>query len=264
MYEQFTTFIAQLININICLQRDFVLELIDEFDVPVKKLNYPNNNFDNLSICLRFYKNFNLDYYKIIIQGINSKDVIISDEITSHVNTKNSKTYIKLNGNDGDIIMITHELAHYIDRMLNPRIVPDNYWFLGETFAFYIERELEKKLGQRYANIFDIRKNNRLYMEKNLLQIIKIALHYENEYLKKGKLELTEKDSKNIKRIMNIGEDNLINYCLSYPIANITSLYLTSFCPNITRETFCKLCLSYDIRRFFRDNHHLIGLESKN
>lgn len=263
MYEQFTTFIAQLININICLQKDFVLELVNEFDVPIKNINYPNNNLNSLSISLNFYKSFNLNYYNIINQGINSKDVIISDEFNSYVNTTNSKTHIKLNGNDGDIIMITHELAHYIDRMLNPHIVPDKYWFLGETFAFYIERELEKKLGQEYAYLFDIRKNNRLYMEKDLLQIIKIVLHYENEYLKNGKLKLTEKDYKNIKRIMNVGHDNLINFCLSYPIANITSLYLTNFCPNITKEEFCELCLSYNIRRFFRDNRHLIGLENK-
>lgn len=263
MYEEFTTFIAQLININICLKKDFVLELIDEFDVPIKKLNYPNSNLDNLSISLNFYKNFNLDYYNIINQGIDSKDIIISDEFNSHVNTKNGKTHIKLNGNDGDIIVITHELAHYIDRISNPHIVPDKYWFLGETFAFYIERELEKKLGQKYAYLFDIRKNNRLYMEKNLLQITKIALHYENKYLKIGKLRLTEKDSKNIKRIINVGEDNLINFCLSYPIANITSLYLINFCPNITGKDFCELCLSYDIEKFFRDNYHLIGLDNK-
>ncbi len=102
-----------------------------------------------------------------------------------------------------------------------------------------------------------------MYTEKNLLQIIKLALYYENEYLKTGKLELKEEDSKNIKRIMNIGHDNLVNFCLSYPIANITSLYLINFCSNITREEFCKLCLSYDIKKFFKDNRHLIGLDNK-
>lgn len=263
MHEEFKTFISQLINISICLKQDFVLELINEFDVPIKKLNYPNNNLDNLSISLNFYRNFNLDYYNIINQGMNSKKIIISDKFNSHVNTKNGKAYIRLNGNDGDIIVLIHELAHYIDCTLNPHIVPDNYWFLRETFAFYIERELEKKLGQKYPYLFDIRKNNRLYMEKELLQIIKLALYYENEYLKTGKLKLTEKDSKNIKRIMNVKQDNLINFCLSYPIANITSLYLINFCPNITGEEFCELCLSYDIKKFFRDNCHLIGLDNK-
>lgn len=262
MCEKFTTFISKLINIHMCLNKEFILELINGFDVPVKKLNYPDNHLDNLSIVLNFYKEFNLDYYNIIKQGINNKDIMISDEFPSHVNTKNCKTYIKLMGNDGDIIMIVHELAHYIDRKLNPHIVPDKYWFLGETFAFYIERELEKNLDQKYEYLFDIRKNNRLYMEKNMLQIIKLALHYENEYLKNGKLELTEKDFKNIKRIMNVGEDNLINFCLSYPIANITSLYLINFCSNITKENFCELCLSYDIEKFFKENRHLIGLDN--
>ncbi len=201
MYEEFTKFITQLININIFLKKDFVLELIDGFDVPVEKLNYPNNNLNNLSISLNFYKNFNLDYYNIINQGINNKNIIISDEFNSHVNTESGQAYIKLMGNDGDVITIVHELAHYIDRMLNPHIVPDKYWFLGETFAFYIERELEKFLGKKYEYLFDIRKNNRLYMEKNMLQIIKLTFHYENEYLKNGKLELKEKDYKNIKRL---------------------------------------------------------------
>ena len=263
MYEEFTAFIAQLININICLKKDFVLELIDKFDIPIKKLNYPNNNLDSLSISLNFYKSFNLEYYNIINQGLNSQDIIISDEFNSFVNTSNGKTYIKLMGNDGDVITLAHEFAHYIDRKSNPHIVPNNYWFLGETFAFYIERELEKFLGQKYKYLFDIRKNNRLYTEKNLLQIIKLALYYENEYLKTGKLELKEEDSKNIKRIMKVGEDNLINFCLSYPIANITSLYLINFCSNITREEFCELCLSYNIKKFFRDNRHLIGLDNK-
>lgn len=263
MYEEFTTFIAKLVNINMCLKEEFILELIDEFDVPINKLDYPNNKLDNLSISLNFYKNFNLGYYNIINQGINNEDIIISNEFNSHVETESSKTYIKLMNNDGDIIMIAHELAHYVDRALKPHIVPDKYWIFGESFAFYIERELEKFLGQKYEYLFDIRKNNRLYMEKNMLQIIKLALHYKNEYLKSGKLELTEKDSKNIKRIMNLGHDNLINFCLSYPIANITSLYLMNFGSNIDKENFCELCLSYDIKKFFEDNRHLIGLDNK-
>lgn len=263
MYEEFTQFIAQLINIKICLKKDFVIELIDRFDIPIEKLNYPDNKLDKLLISLNFYKQFNIDYYNIIIEGINKKDLIIADDFNSHFNTENHKTYIKIMGNDGDIIMIVHELAHYIDHTLNPHIVPDNYWFLRETFAFYIERELEKFLGQKYKYLFDIRRNNRLYMEKKMLEIIKLVMHYETEYSKKGKLELTEKDSKNIKKIMSAGEDNLINFYLSYPIANITSLYLINFCSNITRENFCKLCLSYDIENFFNDNDHLLGLKQK-
>lgn len=262
MYEEFTAFIVQLINIHICLKKDFVLELIDKFDIPIRKLNYPNNNLDNLSISLNFYKSLNLEFYNIINRGLNNQDIIISDDFNSFVNTSNGKTYIKLMGNDGDLITLVHEFAHYIDRVSNPHIVPDKYWFLGETFAFYIERELEKKLGQKYEYLFKIRKNNRLYVEKNLLQIIKLALYYENEYLKNGKLELKEEDSQNIKKIMNIGNDNLINFCLSYPIANIMSLYLINFCSNITRKEFCKLCLSCDIKKFFRDNCHLIGLDN--
>ena len=69
---------------------------------------------------------------------MNNQDIIISDELDSFVNTNNGKTYIKLMRNDGDVIILVHEFAHYIDRMLNPHIVPDKYWFLRETFAFYI------------------------------------------------------------------------------------------------------------------------------
>lgn len=261
MFEEFMTFIAQLLKIKPCLKKDFILELVNEFDIPIKKLNYPNNNFDSLSIALKFYKNFNLEYYKIIKQGIKNNDIIFSSKLNSYVNTKNAKTNIKLNDDDGDIITLVHEFAHYIDRKLNPHIVPDRYWFLGETFAFYMEREIERKLGQEYKYLFDIRKNNRIYMEKNMLQIIKLALDYEDQYLKNGRLELTQADSKNVKRIMNVGEDNLINICLSYPIANITSLYLTNFCQNVTKENFCELCLSYNIREFFKDNKYLIGLD---
>jgi len=89
MYEEFTAFIAQLININICLKKDFVLELIDKFDIPIKKLNYPNNNLDNLSISLNFYKGFNLEYYNIINTYIKAKgfnyEVDVSNEARMHL-----------------------------------------------------------------------------------------------------------------------------------------------------------------------------------
>lgn len=263
MYEEFTTFISKLINIKMCLKKDFILELIDKFDVPIKKLNYPDNHLDNLSIALKFYKNFNLDYYNIIHQGISNEAIFIFSKsgLDSFVDTKNCQTRIQLMNNDGDVITIVHELAHYIDRILTPHIVFDKYWFLGETFAFYFERELERFLGPQYKYLFDIRKNNRLYKEKNMLQIIKLVLDYENDYLKNGKLKLTEEDAKNIKKIINLGQDDLINFCLSYPIANITSLYLVNYNSIITKENFCELCLSYDIKEFFENHCHLIGLD---
>ncbi len=51
-----------------------------------------------------------------------------------------------------------------------------------------MERQLEKFLGKKYEYLFATRKNNRLYMEKNMLQIVKLIFHYEEEYLKNENL----------------------------------------------------------------------------
>lgn len=73
-----------------------------------------------------------------------------------------------------------------IDKNSNPSIVPNEYWFLSETFAFYIEKELEKWLEkEKYKDLISTRKNNRMYFESKMLQAIENELYYENLFKKK-------------------------------------------------------------------------------
>lgn len=55
--------------------------------------------------------------------------------------------------------MLVHELAHFIDKNSNPPIVPDDYWFLSETFAFYLEKKLENWLeNEKHKYLISTRK----------------------------------------------------------------------------------------------------------
>ena len=103
----------------------------------------------------------------MIIENIKNEIIVISKVSgKSFVDTKNGKAYIKLYENDNDLFIIAHELAHFIDRNSNTTIIPDKYWFLSETFAFYIEKKLEIWLkSEKYENLISTRTNNRIYFE---------------------------------------------------------------------------------------------------
>lgn len=93
-------------------------------------------------MALEFYKKYNMKYYNTIIENIQNKRIIINKNISkSFTDKENNTTNISLCGNDGDLFNIVHELALFIDRNSIPQIIPDEYWFLSETFAFYIEKK---------------------------------------------------------------------------------------------------------------------------
>lgn len=235
------------------LEKEIIYQLIDIFKGDYNKISYPNRIKNPLEISLQFYKNYNEEYYKMIMDGIqNDKIEIIQGEGKSFVNTNTNTTHIRLYGNDSDIFIIVHELAHYIDKNSCPQIISDDYWFLSETFAFYMEKKLEKWLEyKKYEELISIRRNNRLYYESKMLKAIEIELYYEELYKDKGTIEENDIDFEKIKLVQNYNESNLVNYLLQYPLANILSTHLIE--KNIKDNDFINTCLTANLYEIIKN-----------
>lgn len=208
------------------LKSDIIYLLTNIFNVAIEKQNYSSEIENPLEIALQFYKEYNAQYYNTIIEQIKCKRIVISqDNGKSFTDTENNTAHIRLYGNDGDLFIIVHELAHFIDRNSNPPIIPDEYWFLSETFAFYIEKKLEIWLkNEKYKDLISTRANNRMYFESKMLKAIENELYYESLLRQKGTIEESDIDIKKIKSIMQYDvSSNIINYLLQYPLANILS-----------------------------------------
>ena len=144
------------------LEKDIIYQLIDIFNIEITKIDYLVTIKNPLKLAVQFYKEYNIEYYNMILEGFKNKRIIFQNKEKSFTDTQNNKAYIKLQGNDGDVFILVHELAHYIDRNSNPHIVPDEYCFLSETFAFYMEKRLEKWLNDNeYNKLIYTRINNR-------------------------------------------------------------------------------------------------------
>ena len=225
-----------------------LVQIIDMFDIKCEKQSYPKSINNPLEVALNFYKNFNNNYYKLIIEGLKNKKIIINSEIEkSYVDTYNNIAYIKFENNDGDLITIVHELAHFIDRKLN--LISNEYNILCEVFSFYMERQLEKYLiDEKYKNIFLIRENNRLYFESKLIKKIKLQLYYEKLYLRKSQLTEEDINVEDIKKILNGYEENQISYLLRYILANMISYFLIENDIQFIDSEICNLCFSIDLQ----------------
>lgn len=237
------------------LKIDIIYQLIKLFDSIYEKQSYSNEIENPLEMALEFYKEYNMDYYDIIIDNIENKKIIFrQDKGKSFTDTNNNTAYIRLYENDGDLFNIVHELAHFIDKNSNPPIVPNEYWFLSEAFAFYIEKELEKWLeNEKYKGLISTRKNNRMYFENKMLESIENELYYENLFRKRGTIEESDVDIKKIKSIMKYDvSSNVVNYLLQYPLANIISDYFIN--NNIIQDDskFVENCLNIDLYELLR------------
>ena len=61
---------------------DIIYLLIDRFKTN-SKINYSHDIENPLDIALEFYKNYNEDYYEMILKGISEKRIIIDKSIRS-------------------------------------------------------------------------------------------------------------------------------------------------------------------------------------
>lgn len=230
------------------VNKDIIANLDNAFSLEINKKEYPNNINNCLELSLEFYKNYDENYYDIILDGINKGKIIILDKNKkSLVDTQTNNVYIKLSENDSDVFMLVHEFAHYIDRSSNPLIVPNEFWFLSEAFSFYIEKKLEQWLDStKYHDLIVARINNRIFYEKKMLNAIKIKMYYENLYKEKGKLLKSDININDAKLVGKYNVPNTINYLLQYPLANIISNYLIDSDIPIEGD-FAKTCLDIDL-----------------
>ena len=218
-------------NIHKIIKKDLIYQLIDYFKRDYTKMNYPQNINNPLETVLEFYKNYNLEYYEIIVEGIKNNKILIDKNNTkSFMDTKNGKLYIKLFRNDLDVFMLAHEFAHYIDRSFNPPIIPNEYNFLCEVYSFCIEKKLEDWLdNEKNYELINVKRNNRMYYVSKMLSAIESMMFYEELYTKNGKINIEDLDINIVKKVMNYDYDleiGLVNYLLRYPLANILSDYL--------------------------------------
>ena len=231
------------------LKLDIIEQIINVFKRNYQMSTYPNLISNCLELALQFYKNYNYKFYKMIVSGIENKKIIISEEILKpYTNTDNGITYIRMYGNDGDLFLLVHEFAHYIDRNSEPKIISSNLDCLSEVFSFFMEKQLELWLSKdKYDDLIFARRNNRIYFESNMLKAVEYELYYEKLFNKNGKIEEDEIDIEKIRFIMKYANRDLINYLMRYPLANVLSDYLVNIKFNIDTEDLCEKCLQTDL-----------------
>lgn len=231
------------------IERNVIDLLAKHFSNDYKKEEYTKLINSPMKIVLQFYKQYNSEYYNMIISGIKEGKIIINDSCKFYVDTSINEAFIGLNGNDSDIFMLVHELAHYIDRNSNPKIIEDRYWFLSETWAFYLEKKLEQYLcSDKYEHLIFTRRNNRLFFESKMIDAISSQLYYEDLYEKKGNIDEKDIDITKVKKIIKYDiSEGIVNVLLQYPLANVVSDYLVS--NNIVEKDnqFVEYCLEVDL-----------------
>ncbi len=234
---------------------DTIQLMIRSFKGNYKKQSYPKEINNCLELALEFYKQFNDRYYKMITCGIENGKIIISEDVFKpYLDTTTNLSYIRLYGNDADLFLIVHELAHYVDRNSDPCIVPDKFYFFSETFSFYMEKQLELWLPQeKFHTLITARRNNRMFFESKMLKAIEYELFYENLFREKEKIEEQDISIKQIKFIMKYDVQNTINYLLQYPLANILSDHLLNLDFHLGSEDFCEKCLQGDLYEILKN-----------
>lgn len=254
--EKFIKKIKEELTYRTFIKKDIIYKIINIYDKDFNKQSYPNKINDPFKIALDFYRNYNINYYNIIMNGLRNKRIVISKENgKSFANKENNKTFIRIYGNDADVYVIVHELAHFIDRNSNPKIVPNQYWFLSEVFSFYMEKKLELYLkNEKYTDLIFVRINNRMYYESKMVEAIKNELWYEDLYKKNGVIKKEYIDIEKIKTIIKYDiECNIVNYLLMYPVANILSDKLIKDAIITNDNELVKECLNMNLYDILED-----------
>lgn len=233
--------------------QNIINDLIEVYSVDFTKIKYSKTIKDPKKIALDFYKYYNHKYYEIILDGLRSGKIIISEKNNgSYTDPIDKKSYIKLMNNDGDIFLLVHEFAHYIDLNSNPLIIPSEYNCFCEVYSFYYEKLFSKFLNsKKYHEVIKARENNRIFSEMKMVKAIKYEQFYEKKFKENGTLSFTEVDKDAIEYLIKYKEENnLINTFLRYPIGNILSEYLINNMEiNDDYDIFNK-CLSFDYSSF--------------
>ena len=224
--ESFYSKIAEQSKYVKVLDVRIIKQMAELFEGKRKLIKYGHDEVDDaLKMALDFYKDYNFEYYQIIIDSIQNGEIDLHSDCNK-VDTSNNKCYIKSVGNDSDLFIIVHEFAHFIDRKTN--IIDDEYHFFSEVVSLYMEKMLEKYLEERNLcpNLIKARKSNRIRFERDMLRTMSYELYYE-ELFKENPDKVKENiDMEKLKYIMAYDSDNLVNYYIRYPIGNILSEYM--------------------------------------
>lgn len=235
------------------MDTDLIYRIINVFSVNCKYIKYPTSIRNVFEFVLKFYKDYNIDYYRIIKEGMAEGRIVINDGYDSFYNINNNIVVIGLQGNDSDVFAITHELAHYIDRNCNPVIIPNDYWFLAETFAIYIEKQLEIWLdNSKYGNLISIKRNNRISCSVDMTKDIENELFYEEMFIEKGYVSEFDIDKKEVNRIVGYGISNFVNYLLAYPLANLLTDYIIVNNLVTNDKEILGVCLNIDLNELIK------------
>lgn len=243
------------------VNRDIIHQLTSAFDEKISKKEYSNTIENCLELVLLFFREYDSDdFYNLIMDALNDEDVIRIN-ISNNFSKPNGKSYVDVQndnviahlhlvGDDSDVFMLVHELAHYIDKVKN--IIPNEYWFLSESFSLYMEKIFEKWLiNKGYNDLIEIRKNNRKYYEARLMNAIKVELYYEDLY-KKEILNESNINIDDLKLLKVYNESNLVNYLLQYPLANVISNCLINK-DYVSTNRFVEECLNVDLYKAIKD-----------
>ena len=145
------------------LSRKAIDTLIDYFDVDVEEIHYSKTIFSPKELALSFYQVYFPEYYEIILDGILTGKILISNSVKQSVTYLDTgEAQIKTFNTDKDVFEIVHEFAHYIDLHLYPHLVGE-YILFSEVVSFYFEKCFEKIYQKYYLYLIHIRRNNRLF-----------------------------------------------------------------------------------------------------
>lgn len=224
--ERFYNKIAEQSKYVKVLDVRIIKQMAELFEGKRKLIKYGHDEVDDaLKMALDFYKDYNFEYYQIITQSIENGEIDLNSDVNK-VNTSSNKCYIKSIGNDSDLYIIVHELAHFIDRKTG--IIDDKHHFFSEVVSLYMEKMLEKYLEERNLcpNLIKARKSNRIRFERDMLRAMSYELYYEELYRDNPDKVKENIDMEKLKYIMGYDSNNLVNYYIRYPIGNILSEYM--------------------------------------
>lgn len=79
--EQFIKIVEENSKYSKCVKINVIEKMASMFDVFCEKKEYSHKINNCLEIALQFYKQYNYNYYKMLIDGLKNKDIIIDNNI---------------------------------------------------------------------------------------------------------------------------------------------------------------------------------------
>jgi len=231
------------------LSLDAIELIINGFNYKLELKKY-NKVIDNpLELVLQFYKEYNNKYYQIINKGLLKKEINLNS-FNNYLDLRNTICNINLTGNDSDVFILVHELAHYIDRKLKPHIILDEHNVLCEVFAYYMEMEFEKRIINNYEELVISRRNNRIYNVVEKMRLVELELYCEMDYLSGSKKFLYNISIEDMELLLK--STNTVNTNLRYSIGYILSNYIQDN-NIIVKESLSKYLYDLDVYKIIND-----------